>query len=130
MTTAEALMVLLHRGWAPFVAESQVRFRAPAGDRSAPQAADALAVLREHREEAGALLAWPTECIESAARFGHLDARLYPMLGATVDTPAGPARLLRVLSGRAEIHRPGEARTEIIPAAEIRPPQGGVARAV
>lgn len=95
-----------------------------------PDATQARALLRTHPAELVALLAWPVASWEAVARFGHADAVLYPYLGGEVQTAAGPARLLRVLSGRAEVHRPGEARTEIIPAAEIRPPQGGAARAV
>ncbi len=129
MTPAAALAALVRRGWSPFLADGQVRFRAPAGDKDTPEAAAALAVLRDHREEAAGLLRWPPECWEAAARFGHADALLYPFLGREVETSAGPALLLRAMSGWAEVHRPGAERTERVRAADVRPREGA-ARAV
>jgi hypothetical protein len=129
MTAAAALLALVRRGWVPFLAEGQVRFRAPAGDKNTPEAAEAVAVLRAHREEAAALLAWPRESWEAAARFGHADALLYPLIGAEVDTPAGPVVLRQVLGGWAVVLRPGAERVERLRVADVRPREGGVQRA-
>ena len=128
MTTAAAMVALVRRGWVPFLADGQVRFRAPAGDKDTSEAAEAVAVLRAHREEAAALLAWPRESWEAAARFGHTDALLYPYIGREVHTPTGPAVLRQVLGGRAVVHRPGAERCERVRVPDVRP-AGGVARA-
>lgn len=124
-----ALLTLTRRGWVPFVADGQVRFRAPAGDKDTPEAAEALGVLRAHREEAAALLAWPHESWEAAARFGHADALLYPYLGREVDTPGGRAVLRQVLGGWAVVARAGAERVERVRASDARPPAGGEVRA-
>ncbi|HVT16280.1 MAG TPA: hypothetical protein VHQ90_08915 [Thermoanaerobaculia bacterium] len=39
---------------------------------------------------------WPPESIDAEQRFGQWHARLYPFLGKTVATPAGPGRLVQV----------------------------------
>lgn len=129
MTTAAAMVALVRRGWVPFLADGQVRFRAPAGDKDTSEAAEAVAVLREHREEAAALLAWPRESWEAAARFRHADALLYPLVGAEVDTPTGPAVLRQVLGGWAIVHRRGAERCERLRVSDVRPRGGGVQRA-
>ena len=61
MTSADvtrALLALCLRGWEPRrTADGRVSFRAPPGDKDAPEAQAALGVLREHREEAVSLAA-------------------------------------------------------------------------
>lgn len=121
MTAAAALLTLTRRGWVPFLADGQVRFRSPVGDKDAPEAAQALAVLREHREEAAALLRWPQASWEAAARFGHADALLYPFLGREVAMPTGPAVLVQVLGGRAVIRRAGADKAERVRVADLEP---------
>ncbi len=43
--------------------------------------------------------AWPQKCLESERRFGHKEARLYPLINKRVMTPRGPGRLWRVFAG-------------------------------
>ena len=126
MTTVAAL-VYLHRMGFEFRAEGgRLLCRAPAAPPA--DAAAALAVLRAHRDEAAALLAWPPDSWEAAARFGHADALLYPYLGCEVDAPAGPAVLRQVLGGWAVVHRAGAERVERVRVSDVRPAGGVGAR--
>lgn len=125
MTALSALLALTRRGWVPFLVEGQVRFRAPTGDKETSEAAQALSALRADPEEVAALLAWPPESWEAAARFGHAGALLYPFVGREVGTPAGPAVLRQVLGGWAIVYRTGTERAERLPASAVRPLGGG-----
>ena len=57
MTVMEALTILLRRGWEPFTEGGQPKFRIPQGDANAPEAVEALSVLRANRPKVAALLA-------------------------------------------------------------------------
>ena len=55
---ARAMLLLCLRGWQPrCIDDGRVSFRTPPGDKDAPEAQAAFAVLREHREEAARLAA-------------------------------------------------------------------------
>ena len=68
----------------------------------------AIAILREHKQEAITLLTekarggsrgpqnWPAESLDARKRFGCLEARLYPFIGRQVRTPLGLGKLLQV----------------------------------
>ena len=64
---------------------------------------------------------WPTECLESAPRFGHADALLYPLIGAQVRTPKGIAVLRQVLGGRAVVDFEGAQCLARFHVEEVRP---------
>lgn len=73
-SVARAALTLALRGWVPLpVVNGQARFRVPAGDADTPEAVAALAVLRDHREEAVRLLARP-EPLTVAARILRAEA--------------------------------------------------------
>jgi hypothetical protein len=67
---------------------------------------DLLEEVREHCEELIDALTsplWPPESLKAELRFGHRHARLYPFLGRTIATPAGPGRLVQVFAERAGV---------------------------
>ncbi len=45
----------------------------------------------------------PDVCAQSAARFRHRGARLYPLLGHRVKTPIGMGELQQILGGQAVV---------------------------
>ena len=48
-------------------------------------------------------ITWPAASAGAERRFGHPAARLYPFIGQTVRTPAGPGTLLQVFSDRTTV---------------------------
>ena len=65
----------------------------------------------------------PDVCAHRAARFGHRDARLYPLLGSRVQTRLGFGVLQQVLIGQAvvllESGRVGRVAAEDVRAATL-----------
>ena len=46
---------------------------------------------------------WPPESLDCERRFGVPHARLFPLIGGTVETALGPGKLLQVLNGTAAV---------------------------
>ena len=46
---------------------------------------------------------WPAACLAAERRFGRPEARLYPLLGRTVRTPAGTGTLVQVFAQAAAV---------------------------
>lgn len=92
--------------------------------------------IRRHKPEIVALLqsrekenvrnldVWPAESLEAESRFGCPEARLYPFLGKTVQTPQGAGVLWQVLSKErvGVVIENGERRVVYFSLPEIGPP--------
>lgn len=56
--------------------------------------------VRQRKAEVLAFLSsWPKKCLDAERRFGHQEARLYPLIGKRVVTPKGAGVLERVFEG-------------------------------
>lgn len=64
---------------------------------------------------------WPADCVDSARRFGHADALLYPLIGTQVRTPKGIGVLRQVLGGRAVVEFEGAQSLARFHVGEVRP---------
>jgi hypothetical protein len=100
-----------------------------------PSLQGAIATLKEHKQEAVALLmhrevvdptgqgAWPASSLSAQSKFGLSEARLDPFIGQRVRTPHGLGKLLQVFRHRATVlldKELGKAETEQ-KAAHFRP---------
>lgn len=113
MQVAEALQELRRRGARMSLEDGRIRvaYRVPAD--AAPAVAQAIAVLRQHKQEALICLAtrtgarhnlhWPPPSLEAERKFDHPAARLYAFLNRQVRTPHGTGRLLQVFGDRAAV---------------------------
>jgi hypothetical protein len=86
--------------------------------------------LRAHRDELRGLVElrdWPEASREAVRSFGVPSARLYPFIGRTVATPAGPGTLLQVFSERAAVLFGEGGRRQVLHflPSELAPPAGG-----
>ena len=98
--TAETLLADLEtRGANLTVVGDVIRIEAPRGTVGP----ELLATVRQHKPELIELLTWPAECLAAERKHGHPLARLYPLVGRTVQTPLGPARLVAALPERAVV---------------------------
>jgi hypothetical protein len=99
------------------------------GSRLTPELIEALRACKDELRALIELRAWPEASREAVRRFGAPHARLYPFLGSTVSTPAGPGTLLQVFSERAAVlfTSDGERRIGYFLPSELAPPSGGTA---
>lgn len=127
-TLAKALETLNRCGVKVAVENCSIRVSYRCKAASLPAVRNAIAVLRQHRDEAIACLTratvtrslvrpgWPPASLEAERKFGHPAARLYPFLNQRVRTPKGTGVLLQVFGDRAtvlldtELTRPQHAR--------------------
>ncbi len=79
--------------------------------------------VRTHKPELLALLSseWPQESLDYVKRFQHAAARLYPLLGKTVQTSRGTGRLLQVLGRVAAVALEGRDDVTYLPWQEVFP---------
>jgi hypothetical protein len=122
VTARELLATLRRSGIELTVHGGRLRVEAPRGAVTPELRRE----LREHKPELIAelscLTGWPPESLDAERSFGAPCARLYPFLGRTVETPAGPGRLLQVFSERAAVLLDGDERVSHFLPAELRPP--------
>jgi hypothetical protein len=80
--------------------------------RSNQEAQELLAELREHRKTLADFLRqrvhehpqkWPPQSHEAMRRFSQPHARLFPLIGRKVRTPAGPGTLIQVFADRVTV---------------------------
>lgn len=90
---------------------------------------DLVKQLRAHKAELLDLVelqSWPEESRQAVRRFGLPCARLYPFLGRTVLTPAGPGRLVQVFAERATVLLDAHPhRADVFLPSELQPPGAG-----
>jgi len=71
---------------------------------------------------------WPPECLDTERRFRVPYARLFPLLGGPVTTPAGPGTLLQVFADRAAVRLDADPdRLTFVLPVEVRPAGAAVA---
>jgi hypothetical protein len=121
---ALAFLSLRRHGFAIETEGRHLKVRRRGKKERPPEVTEAMAIIRARQEDALSLVRWPPESWECVARFGHLDAALYPYLGREVETKDGQGRLLQVLDGQAIIHQRGTGCTETVPLVDVRPPRG------
>jgi hypothetical protein len=130
---AKALGDLARNGATVAVHDGKVHISYRCPTRSVPTVISAIAVLKQHKEEAVRALEvrgkadglggyrWPAESLEAERKFGHISARLYPFIGSRVRTPRGTGRLLQVFTERATVVLDGEARTSFFSPEDVLP---------
>lgn len=65
---------------------------------------------------------WPDACLDSEHRFGRPEARLYPLLGQRVRTPAGTGTLVQVFAQSAAVVLDADpSRLRRLPSDAVRP---------
>ena len=65
---------------------------------------------------------WPAACLDSERRFGRPEARLYPLLGQSVRTPAGTGTLVQVFAQAAAVVLDADpSRLRRLPPDTVRP---------
>lgn len=109
MTNLAEIVSRLEEGGGRLALEGErIRYSIPCGDS---EALALLAELRNHRDGVKGLLRqratgqgnWPPASADSERRFGQPHARLFPLLGRKVRTPAGPGTLLQVFADRVTV---------------------------
>ena len=122
--TPHQLLATLHRAGAEVVVHGdRLRVQAPRGVLTE----EIRRALVEHKPELVAELSvaatWPAEYREAERRFRVPHARLFPLLGRRVETPAGAGELVQVFAERAAVRLDvdPEVLAFFLPA-EVRPP--------
>ena len=124
MTAHELLISLRRSGIELTVSGNRLRVEAPRGAVTSELRRVLIARKRELLAALSPAVSWPPESLEAERRFGEPHARLYPFLGRTVETPAGPGRLLQVFVDRVAVvldHDPRRV-TYLLPS-EVLPPE-------
>jgi hypothetical protein len=128
VTPHELLETLRQAGAEVFAVGDRLRVRAPRGVVTD----EIRRCLAEHKPQLLAELStapgWPPECLDAERRFRMPHARLFPLLGGPVTTPAGPGELLQVFADRAAVRLDADpGRLTFVLPAEVCPAGAAVA---
>ena len=132
MTVPQAISEIESAGGFVQARGNRIRCRVP---KPRPvQVAEAVEVLFRNKRETLSLLRrsrsgpdrseirWHPVCLASQRKFGTPSARLYPLLGHSVVTPAGQGVLKQVFSDCVRVHFKGEQQTREFYPGEIAVP--------
>ena len=130
MTPHELLETLRQAGAEIFAVGDRLRVRAPRGVVTD----EIRRCLAEHKPqllaELSATPGWPPECLDAERRFGVPHARLFPLIGRRVSTPAGDGTLVQVFAERAAVRLDAQPhQLAFFLPAEVRPPGTAAAAA-
>ena len=83
---------------------------------------DALLQAAAAASQAQGAPAWPEPCLAAERRFGRPEARLYPLLGQSVRTPAGTGTLVQVFAQSVAVVLDADpSRLRRLPPGTVRP---------